>query len=452
MSDQAALLTAIRNNPDEDTPRLIYADWLDENATADVHRARAELIRVQIELERMLEFGDATTETQRDELVVRQQDLLETYSTQWLRRVPVHNQKFHPHRVNFRRGFPETGSFHFDYLRQSAVDVFAHPLLRRIGVSPINEHALIDLLQCEWLAELRGLELSPLEGSGFPPPDWSDLGLAENLRQLDSLALNFGGTLSVPGAKQIAANSALSSVHTLCLKEEASTEAIPPLLDGVAFRSLSRLELKNFRGGRPPIPNLAANPRVAALEELHLVGYRANGVDIARLTESQFWKNLRIFDFSYGELGSAIYTLAQSRSTQLQSLTLTSNERFEGQGLCGPILWSLRSLDLSGNPYIGPEVVQYLADCSRTVGLWNLNLAGCGCVGDTTAQILATAPAFSQLRWLDLHNTGITTEGAKALAFSPQLERLGLLKLHGCQLGRSVKSLLLERFGNRVRW
>jgi len=44
MTDHDALLAAIRDNPDEDTPRLVYADWLDENDQP----ARAEFIRKQI--------------------------------------------------------------------------------------------------------------------------------------------------------------------------------------------------------------------------------------------------------------------------------------------------------------------------------------------------------------------------------------------------------------------
>ena len=42
-----ALLAAILANPDEDTPRLVYADWLEENGEPE----RAEFIRVQCELE-----------------------------------------------------------------------------------------------------------------------------------------------------------------------------------------------------------------------------------------------------------------------------------------------------------------------------------------------------------------------------------------------------------------
>ena len=46
MIDDQALLSAIIADPDDDRPRLVYADWLEEHGQRD----RARLIRVQIEL------------------------------------------------------------------------------------------------------------------------------------------------------------------------------------------------------------------------------------------------------------------------------------------------------------------------------------------------------------------------------------------------------------------
>ena len=43
-TEEAALLAAIASNPEDDTPRLVYADWSDENGKK-VDRDRAELIR-----------------------------------------------------------------------------------------------------------------------------------------------------------------------------------------------------------------------------------------------------------------------------------------------------------------------------------------------------------------------------------------------------------------------
>jgi uncharacterized protein (TIGR02996 family) len=45
----AAILADADGSADDDTRRLVYADWLDENGQGE----RAELIRVQVELERM---------------------------------------------------------------------------------------------------------------------------------------------------------------------------------------------------------------------------------------------------------------------------------------------------------------------------------------------------------------------------------------------------------------
>lgn len=45
MTDRDALLAAIIAEPDEDTPRLMFADWLQENGEAD----RGEFVRLQVE-------------------------------------------------------------------------------------------------------------------------------------------------------------------------------------------------------------------------------------------------------------------------------------------------------------------------------------------------------------------------------------------------------------------
>jgi uncharacterized protein (TIGR02996 family) len=61
MSDRAALIAAILQHPDEDTPRLAFADWLQEHAETlpakerDHVTARAEFIRSQIEAARLPE-------------------------------------------------------------------------------------------------------------------------------------------------------------------------------------------------------------------------------------------------------------------------------------------------------------------------------------------------------------------------------------------------------------
>jgi uncharacterized protein (TIGR02996 family) len=46
MNQRLALLSAILANPDDDLPRLVFADWLEENGTTDADAARVEFIRL----------------------------------------------------------------------------------------------------------------------------------------------------------------------------------------------------------------------------------------------------------------------------------------------------------------------------------------------------------------------------------------------------------------------
>src|SRR5437867_4475006 len=70
-----AFLQAILDAPDDDTPRLVYADWLDEHGDSP----RAEFIRVQIERSRL-----AADDEQRWPLQDRESALRKKYGSKWL--------------------------------------------------------------------------------------------------------------------------------------------------------------------------------------------------------------------------------------------------------------------------------------------------------------------------------------------------------------------------------
>src|SRR5262245_31666860 len=92
MSDHEAFLSAILESPDDDAPRLVYADWLDEHGDPD----RATFIRVQIELARLPEF-----DPQRPRLRWAERQLRNAAGEAWLPPVPDLG------RPTFRRGFVE---------------------------------------------------------------------------------------------------------------------------------------------------------------------------------------------------------------------------------------------------------------------------------------------------------------------------------------------------------
>src|SRR5687768_12418256 len=93
MSDEKALLAAIWDHPHEDTPRLVYADWLQEHG----HPERAEFVRVQCERARLDEWDDAP---RIEVLKKREEALWKPNAKAWKADLPKAIQN-----AGFRRGF-----------------------------------------------------------------------------------------------------------------------------------------------------------------------------------------------------------------------------------------------------------------------------------------------------------------------------------------------------------
>ncbi len=74
-SDLDGLLETVRAVPEEDLPRLVFADWLEEHDQPQ----RAELIRVQCRL-----VSPGTDLETRRQLQQRERQLLDRYATEWL--------------------------------------------------------------------------------------------------------------------------------------------------------------------------------------------------------------------------------------------------------------------------------------------------------------------------------------------------------------------------------
>lgn len=111
--DREAFLKAICAAPDDDTPRLVYADWLDDRGDRPDDAARAEFIRVQVRLAHLRhDNGDETHDINK--LLRREWQLfaaLAANQLEWMGKV-VHDicvagSKWASHLRWFRRGFVE---------------------------------------------------------------------------------------------------------------------------------------------------------------------------------------------------------------------------------------------------------------------------------------------------------------------------------------------------------
>ncbi|HZY88144.1 MAG TPA: TIGR02996 domain-containing protein, partial [Gemmataceae bacterium] len=93
MSQADAFFDAIRESPDDDAPRLIFADWLDDHGDPD----RAAFIRAQVRRPRLApgDLAGPDLEDEADDLLGRHPE--------WAGRLPELAREW-----EFRRGFVES--------------------------------------------------------------------------------------------------------------------------------------------------------------------------------------------------------------------------------------------------------------------------------------------------------------------------------------------------------
>ncbi len=159
MTHADAFLRDILANPDDDAPRLIFADWLEEQGDAN-SVARAEFIRIQCAL-----AAGHVPQQQREELVRREQQILDEWDEEWVRPIRrfVKNWEFH-------RGFIDYVSMFEDRFFAHAGRLFRHAPIQHLSLrvrmnprsyptvdAPLNIAALADN---KYLRRLRSLDLS----------------------------------------------------------------------------------------------------------------------------------------------------------------------------------------------------------------------------------------------------------------------------------------------------
>jgi uncharacterized protein (TIGR02996 family) len=141
---EPALLAAIAAAPDDDLPRLVYADWLDENGRP----LRAEFIRLQIEIARKETLPRAALNV-FTHLWKRQQEILDDHRDELLG--PLAGE-VGPHDFEFRRGFLERITLYLSVFLHHQVHLGS--LLPRPAVRVTSAEDSLDALALSPHAEL----------------------------------------------------------------------------------------------------------------------------------------------------------------------------------------------------------------------------------------------------------------------------------------------------------
>jgi uncharacterized protein (TIGR02996 family) len=223
MSYPDAFPQAILNDPEDDTVRLIYADWLEERGDP-----RGEFIRVQCRLP-----GLPAGHPERAELKGRERELLRRHAGEWSQ--PV--SRLLVADWTFRRGFIDEVTMRADCLLRDAEVLFRAVPLRCLRIERVGWHltALLGLPQLTRLAAL-------------------DLDLANHYRTPSEIE-SLGGLIGL---------SRLNLSH-VALDDSRLDILLTLRLPRLTALDLSRNRITN-RGARA----LASWPQLGQLRELHL--------------------------------------------------------------------------------------------------------------------------------------------------------------------------------------
>ncbi|MBN9119669.1 MAG: TIGR02996 domain-containing protein [Planctomycetes bacterium] len=501
MSTEAALLRAIRDMPDEDTPRLVYADYLDEEGQS----ARAEFIRVQVELAGLPE-GDP----RRNALEDREHELLAEHECDWLGVAPGDADELTE--WAFARGFVEEVAASPYFMREPGADLCAAHPVRRWRVQSGQDNMPEDLKEAGqrgWFARLEAVDLSgwytalgELSGflgrSNFGRLRELDLTQRPGLDALPDLlefapfrdqlkVLRCGGEMYGEGGRLDVAEL-LRALGAGCRLEELGAPGALLMADDVrdllaapacsqltsldlryneiapdgwnAFHSaacrLRELDISNTPLGAISLDRLLGCGSLAELRRLHMNGCGSAMANIRALAGSPFWtlaEELRMQQGSIPETSLAPI-FEGTGPAALRTLDVGHNWVRDGgvAQLCeAPWAGSLTYLDLSQN-YLTDEALRTIAKSGRFKNLRTLHLNFNSVyhqdgaephesITDAGLRALAECPDLANLRVLSLSGTRVTAAGVDAVLNAPHW-RLSGLRLSHCQLRPSVLDVL----------
>ncbi|HEY1379134.1 MAG TPA: TIGR02996 domain-containing protein [Gemmataceae bacterium] len=248
MTDRAAFLAAIAARPDDDLPRLVFADWLDEHGEAD----RAAFVRLQC-------AGDPDSLRRAAELETR-------HRAAWLG--PLARVVF---RAEFRRGFVEHAVLPTAAFLAHAPDLRRHTPLR--GVTLLGARRVLPhLVRGPHLAGLAALHLT---GGRLGDDGVRFLAACPHLAGLATLRLG-DNSLTDAGAIALARGPHLAGLTTLVLRDNLIGDGGAwELAHAPFFGRLATLDLAGNEVGPSGVGALRSSPRLVALTHLDVTDQRA---------------------------------------------------------------------------------------------------------------------------------------------------------------------------------
>lgn len=458
-----AFLDDIVANIDDDAPRLIYADWLDEQGDAD----RAEFIRVQVQRANLPSWDAAQVR-----LRLREQELLKRHGEEWLAELPaIKGARWE----GFRRGIVAEVSFtSFEAMRQSAHSCRAVAPVeavtvrwprRREGrrtVLPIAELRELTLTghpdyeAFEWVAESPQLStLRRLTARGLWGESLELLVASPHLANLKSLRVP-ENNLGNEGIFALTRSASLSALEELDFSSQSRHERYidDPVIRAagmgalMGWSGLARVRSLSLTGNdlsRDGLRALLRSPHTSALKELSLRDTRLDGQAMAEFRDALPALGLETLDLGDNilkDLGAERVATAPCLR-ELKALRLDRCEIFlAGARLFAKkasFLGGLRSLDI-GHNHFGPAGLASLLE-REPASLHTLRMRDNDLFNEG-AELLTGSPASDGLLEVDLSQNHLGPTAVQVLGESAHLRRLLILRLADNRIDESAAAAL----------
>jgi uncharacterized protein (TIGR02996 family) len=249
-----ALLQAAKDQPDDDAPRLVLADWLEENGD-DADRARAEFVRLQCAWVRLRHDGPA-----RQELQDQGQLLLNRYASDWLGPLAESTKWW-----NFKRGLPVARYEPRKHDPSALVGSEVWAWVAELRVWNVKEESTVRrFLESPCLTTVSSLDFSR---NYVGPRGAAVLAGSPALAGLRGLDLS-DGELGTDGAAALATSPYLAGLRHLALaRNDIRREGVAALAGSPHLNALTRLEVTACDIGRDARQRLEERYGKQALEQ-----------------------------------------------------------------------------------------------------------------------------------------------------------------------------------------